>query len=227
MPRRRLSKKQRQNQEMAQNLQAQEAAEMATLQNDVRARLRAKLRTSRQSRQKSGGQTRPVLSDAVRKGTKSDEQRIRDIASWLLTQVVRDYQQVVHSSASLCLLFHVDLLSEEGWIDGTALGSSVEILLFKVNAAIYFIWSDHMSGLKCRVEQGKQPIKATPENLLYVTNPTQHLNGATAEIEFDLTPIEFVAQDIPIGMISSGDDHEFALDSVHLPTIQQALGSNE
>ncbi|MCH9715621.1 MAG: hypothetical protein K0U52_00855 [Gammaproteobacteria bacterium] len=227
MPRRRISQKKRQTHEAEQTRHAQDSAEMATLQHDARSRLQAKLRAKRQGRQKAGQRPTPVFSDAIKQSTTSDDQRVKEIASWILAQLIRDNQQTVRSSASLCLLFHVDLLSEEGWIDGSGLGSSLEICLFKVNAGIYFISSDHMSGLKTRIQQGKQSLDVSPDNLLYVTNPTQHRNGVTGEIQFDLTNIEFVARDIPIQLVTGGADHQFALDAVHLPVIRQAMDMND
>lgn len=183
---------------------------------DPRERLRARLRAQKQLRGRTS-ELIPVPPSAVQV---SEEDRLRVVAQWVLKQLVRDHGTTIHGMPTLCLLFNVDLSADPEWLAGTILGSSLDVLLVKVNSAVYYEVCHHMNGLKWMVASGRQKLAAEPERLLYVCNPTQHLRGARADIQFDLSRVSYVDR-IPVTLVGSNENYRFELQPEHLPTIGQ------
>jgi len=201
--------------------------------DDPRTRLRAKLRGQKQLRNRITREDRDNLSSSVPPTSSiqaaavttdpqlNTREKLRFISQWCLMQLMGKHSDVLHCSTSLCLLFNIDLSTDSDWTNDTTLGSSLDVLVFKVNSGMYYETCDHMRGLKAMVATGRKKLSAEPDRLLYVFNPTEHIKGARADIEFDLEPIQYVARDISVSLVSNNESANFKLKPHHLPSIGQ------
>lgn len=121
------------------------------------------------------------------------------------------------------LLFSFNMTDDPLTTDASAfIGSRLDILLVKVNGAIYYESSTHMDGLKSRILQAGRHFRVHPHQVVYVTHPASHVANASADITSDISQLTYVAEQIPAHLVREGVAWDVPLDLLrHLPTITE------
>ena len=193
-----------------------------------RSKLRAKLGQKRTEREGTAAKREGTAAKRQKPATVvpvNARDRLSLFPTWVVEQLVSGFGAVVHNPHPFMLLFHFDMTDDPLAQDASALvGSSLDILLVKINGGIYYESSTHMDGLQNRILAAGRRLSVTPAQLLYVCDPVAHVKGATAEITSDVSLLSYVARDIPASFAREGRAWEVPLDPTrHLPRIRNVV----
>lgn len=149
---------------------------------------------------------------------------LRAFPMWILKQLLRTHDELVHGFTPLMLLFRVNLTSDSLFADPTMhISSKLDVLIMKINGGVYYELDTTGGKFFSNVLNSQVPIAACPERLLYVYSPPSHIRGAVADITFDLAPLAHVVPDghdfIPAEWARADAEWDVPLLPVHLPTI--------
>ena len=148
--------------------------------------------------------------------------RLHIFPQWIMAQLLRTFPSVVHNKHPFMLLFSFDMTGDPLTTDTSVFVSSrLDIMLIKVNGAIYYESSTHMDGLQQRLVRVGH-FRVRPEQVLYIYDPITHVANAWADITSDVSKLSYVAMRIPAQLVR--DKQALDLDITrHLPVLKEAM----